>query len=66
MAVPYSEKWKRAIDLTGQRFGELMVTERAGTKNNHSLWKCLCTHCGSYTLVTSSDLRTGKSGKCKR
>lgn len=64
MAVPYSEKWKRAIDLTGQRFGELMVTERAGTKNNHSLWKCLCTHCGSYTLVTSSDLRTGNTKSC--
>lgn len=64
MAIPYSEKWKKAIDLTGEIYGELQVIERAGNKGSHASWKCLCTHCGAFTIVSSSDLRTGNTKSC--
>lgn len=64
MAVPYSENWKKAIDLTGEVYGELQVIERAGKKGSHAAWKCLCHHCGAFTIVSSSDLRTGNTKSC--
>jgi hypothetical protein len=56
------------VDLTGQRFGSLTVTERAGTKwKSCALWKCKC-DCGNEIDVVSADLNRGKCktcGKCK-
>ena len=57
-------------DLTGQRFGFLVVTELApkGTltrKNRSSVWKCLC-DCGEFTYVTSNDLKTGNTSSCEQ
>ena len=38
---------KRLIDLTGQRFGKLVVLEYDGTsKRRESLWRCAC-DCGT-------------------
>ncbi|MDD3393923.1 MAG: hypothetical protein PHG19_04695 [Anaerotignum sp.] len=51
------------IDLTGQRFGKLIVVEREGTKNRMALWRCRC-ECGKEVLVLSGSLRSGASKSC--
>lgn len=52
------------IDLTGKRFGRLVVLERAGNdKRNHALWKCKC-DCGNETLVPTDRLKGGKTLSC--
>ncbi|RNB67351.1 hypothetical protein EDM55_20100 [Brevibacillus centrosporus] len=51
------------IDLTGQRFGQLTVIQRAGTRNRMALWRCKC-DCGKETLSLSGSLRSGSSKSC--
>jgi hypothetical protein len=55
-----------AIDLTGQRFGRLVVMKlsdiRKG-KRNIRLWKCQC-DCGKTAYVRSSSLRRGHTTSC--
>lgn len=63
----------KAIDITGQRFGKLIVIERDKSKYNNkkysntaAYWKCLC-DCGNEKSIHSQSLRKGKSlgcGKC--
>lgn len=48
----------KALDLTGQRFGKLLVTERAGTRNGHSAWLCRC-DCGNTIIAIASNLKAG-------
>lgn len=56
-----------AIDLTGQRFGKLVVIERAERpkyyKNNTVFWKCIC-DCGNISIVDGCNLRTGNTQSC--
>jgi hypothetical protein len=47
----------RLIDLTGQRFGRLVVIERAKS-GRHTRWICKC-DCGKSTQVYAHDLRRG-------
>ena len=62
-------KWmSRLIDLTGQRFGRLTVTERAEShrKPNGSLvtrWKCTC-DCGNEKIISAVDLKVGNTKSC--
>lgn len=51
------------IDLTGQRFGRLTVTGRAGTRNKRRLWSCKC-DCGKSVSVVASSLKTGNTKSC--
>ncbi len=53
------------FDLTGQRFGEWLVLERAGkaSSGNHK-WLCKCS-CGNIKEVDGNTLRSGKSTKCR-
>lgn len=51
------------IDLTGQRFGRLIVIKRIGTKHGHPLWLCAC-DCNNKAEVTTSDLRSGGTSSC--
>lgn len=54
----------RFIDLSGQRFGRLMVVEYVGKNNqNRAIWKCLC-DCGNETIVRSDALRSGDTQSC--
>ncbi len=53
----------KLIDLTGQRFGRLVVIERAGNKRREALWKCRC-DCGTFKEVTSYNLRKGMTQSC--
>lgn len=43
------------MDLTGQRYGRLVVIERDFTKKT-TAWKCQC-DCGNITIVTTKNLR---------
>jgi hypothetical protein len=49
-------------DLTGQKFGKLMVIEEAYRKKN-VYWKCHC-DCGTETIVIGSGLRNGHTTSC--
>ena len=53
----------RAIDLTGQQFGDLIVIERSGTRNRYALWTCRCS-CGATREATSNELRSGRVTNC--
>lgn len=50
-------------DYTGMRFGHLTVVERAGTKNSHSMWRCVC-DCGGSTIVDGGSLHKGYTRSC--
>lgn len=51
------------IDLTGERFGRLVVIKRVENKNNRVMWLCKC-DCGKYSQVNSYLLRSGKTTSC--
>lgn len=52
------------VDLTGQRFGRLVVIRRAGSTINHSaLWLCRC-DCGKETIVPTRNLHSGNTSSC--
>lgn len=53
----------KGIDLTGKRFGRLMVIKRVGTKHNQCLWECLC-DCGKSIDVIGHNLRIGCTKSC--
>ena len=53
-------------DLTGQKFGRLVVLEEAGKdKHRAILWKCQC-QCekGSIVIIYGNSLRKGKTKSC--
>lgn len=52
------------IDLTGQRFGKLLVIKRVGSdKSKHSTWLCQC-DCGNKKIISRSCFRSTKSCGC--
>ena len=51
-------------DISGQRFGHLVVIEPAGRKKDRSiLWLCQC-DCGNKTIVGGCSLRNGHTTSC--
>lgn len=55
---------KKAIDLTGQKFGRLTVVKRAeNTKDNKAQWLCEC-ECGNTKIVRSVSLKSGDTKSC--
>ena len=54
----------RIRDLSKQRFGKLVVTERTVERTNESVvWLCLC-DCGKYAKVSSNNLTMGNTKSC--
>jgi hypothetical protein len=54
-----------ALDLTGQRFGDLEVIERAGTnERGQALWLCRCLRCGNLRPFAATTLRRGEAVSC--
>ena len=52
------------IDIAGQQFGRLRVISREGTSSSRkTLWLCECA-CGNTALVTSNQLRRGRTNSC--
>ena len=51
-------------DLTGQRFGRLVVQERGeNASGKQTTWRCLC-DCGNTTLSRATNLTRGRSTSC--
>lgn len=50
-------------DLTGQKFGRLMVLQRAETTNKRTKWLCLC-NCGKEVIVEAYNLTKGHTQSC--
>lgn len=53
----------RTTDLTGQKFGRLLVLERAENSGRRVMWCCLC-DCGKETIVRADHLRSGAIQSC--
>ena len=53
----------RLIDITGHRFGRLVVQSRAVNSGHHLRWLCVC-DCGQEKVVNSSHLKTGHTISC--
>lgn len=54
----------RIKDLTGMRFGELTVLQRASDIGGKRVfWKCLCS-CGRTCMVTGNNLKSGNTTSC--
>lgn len=53
----------RAIDLTGKRFGRLVVIRQAGHKRKEISWECVC-DCGEHCVSAGYNLRSGKKTDC--
>ena len=53
----------RLQDLTGQRFGRLVVTGKADRKSSLTYWSCLC-DCGTTTQVRRDHLLSGETTSC--
>ena len=55
----------KIIDITGQRFGRLVVIGRVPNKTGRreTLWRCKC-DCGNETVVAKGHLTTGHTQSC--
>jgi hypothetical protein len=52
------------INLTGRRFGRLIVIDRNKKRSNvGAFWNCLC-DCGNYSVVVSNHLIKGQTKSC--
>lgn len=55
---------RKALDLSGKRFGRLVAIEPTKERVNTSvIWKCVC-DCGNTKKVISSDLIRGLTRSC--
>lgn len=54
----------RALDLSGHRFGRLVVYRRiTGARSGRVTWECAC-DCGATANATTGDLRSGNTASC--
>lgn len=53
----------KKLEITGQRFGRLLVLIGEESINSHSVWRCLC-DCGTILDVVGSKLTTGHTKSC--
>lgn len=51
------------IDLTGQRFGRLLVVARAPNRGDATAWRCAC-DCGGSAEIRGYLLKQGESKSC--
>lgn len=54
----------KAIDLTGQKFGKLLVISKSNNnKSGRTMWLCNC-DCGKEKIVSTKLLKNGESNSC--
>jgi len=53
----------KLIDLTGQKFGRLIVIERTLNQGIQTSWLCQCS-CGQQTIVKGNNLKNGHTRSC--
>lgn len=51
------------IQITGMRFGKLVVVRQSKSCKNGAAWECLC-DCGTLTIVSGCSLKTGNTTSC--
>ena len=65
--IRQSNRWSpsesRTRDLTGERFGNLVVTAAAGSKDGSRMWHCAC-DCGKAVTFATTDLQTARCRSC--
>ena len=54
---------RRLIDLSGQKFGRLLVLERAENHGRQTYWKCRC-DCGNIKEINGAKLKNGHTKSC--
>lgn len=53
----------RPVDISGQRFGRLIVVARGVRRGAKTTWRCSC-DCGATVEVVTDQLRSGKTQSC--
>lgn len=55
----------KLVDISGSKFGELLVVERVPRQlgDKHTKWVCKCS-CGSETVATYINLKSGNTTSC--
>lgn len=53
----------KLIDLSGLRFGRLLVLHRLPADNKRTKWRCMC-DCGNQISAESYNLRSGHTTSC--
>ena len=53
----------KKLDLTGKRFGRLVVLNEAERQNGHVMWRCLC-DCGNEITTKGIHLVSGHTTSC--
>lgn len=60
----------KALELSGKKFGHLLVLERnydygSGFSQKRGYWKCICDCCGKTVYASSTSLSGGLKTSCK-
>ena len=50
-------------DITGEKYGKLLVLSRAESRNGATCWNCLC-ECGSIVIIRGAQLKNGHTQSC--
>jgi hypothetical protein len=58
-----ANKHRPLIDISGRRFGRLVVMRRVGSHHGHALWQCKC-DCGCVVEIPGTSLRRGRTTSC--
>jgi len=55
----------RLVDISGSKYGDLLVVERVPRQpdDKHTKWQCQC-DCGNTTVVTYINLKSGNTTSC--
>lgn len=53
----------KLIDLSGKRYGKLVVIARVENRGKKTMWRCKC-DCGRETVVSGSNLHSGNTESC--
>ena len=53
----------KRVNLTGKRFGKLLVLRQAPSKNKKTIWECCCS-CGNIVRIDARRLKHGKCISC--
>jgi hypothetical protein len=57
-------RMNRLIDKKGNRYGKLIVIEKAGRdKSGNALWECIC-DCGNIKTIAGNHLQSGHTKSC--
>ena len=56
-------KMSKLIDLIGQKYGHLLVLERAENVGSRVAWRCLC-DCGKTIVAKANNLLYGRQTSC--